>query len=117
MQQISAPYIQWQVQGQQGGYRTGWLQGRFNHVVDQTSSVEVDRLDQAGIDACYTKYDTRLGGTPPSDHEPTVDQDFFNSECPNPPGQPARPTDGPDARRLPAEFEDDFDESDMKVAA
>ena len=50
-------------------------------------------------------------------HEPTVDQDFFNSECPNPPGQPAPPTDGPDARRLPAEFEDDFDESDMKVAA
>jgi len=48
-------------------------------------------------------------------HEPTVDQDFFNSECP--PARPSRLTDGPDARRLPAEFEDDFDESDMKVAA
>jgi len=47
---------------------------KLSQVVDQTSEVEVESLSQSDINAAYARYDNRLGGEPPHDHEPSMDQ-------------------------------------------
>ena len=47
---------------------------KLSAVADQTSEIEIDRVDEAFIDAGFAEYDRRLGGVPPPDHEPTADQ-------------------------------------------
>jgi hypothetical protein len=47
---------------------------KLSQVVDQTSDEEARMLDQVAIRAAYARYDARLGGSPPPDHEPTYEQ-------------------------------------------
>ena len=47
---------------------------KLSQVVDQTSEVEVETLTQADISAAYARYNDRLGGEPPPDQEPSMDQ-------------------------------------------
>ena len=47
---------------------------KLPNVLDQTSEIEADALSQEQIDAAYRRYDERLGGYPPDNHEPTHEQ-------------------------------------------
>jgi hypothetical protein len=47
---------------------------KLSQVIDQTSEVEVSSLSEADIAAAFQRYDSRLGGDPPPDHEPSLDQ-------------------------------------------
>ena len=47
---------------------------KLSAVLDQTSDEEFQLMSRAEADDCFKVYDTRLGGAPPDDQEPTVAQ-------------------------------------------
>jgi len=47
---------------------------KLSQVIYQTSDVEVDSLDRSDIVEAFHRYDQRLGGEPPPDHEPSMEQ-------------------------------------------
>jgi hypothetical protein len=57
-----------------GGTPKACRKVKLSQVVDQTSDLEVEALTSADISAAYKRYDERLGGEPPPDHEPSADQ-------------------------------------------
>ena len=47
---------------------------KLSAVLDQTSDEEFQLMSRAEADECFKVYDTRLGGAPPDDQDPTVAQ-------------------------------------------
>ena len=47
---------------------------KLSAVLDKTSDEEFQLMSRAEADDCFKVYDTRLGGAPPDDQEPTVAQ-------------------------------------------
>ena len=43
-------------------------------VIDQTAKGSAPKLSPQQVEAAYAQYETRLGGTPPDDQDPTQDQ-------------------------------------------